>query len=304
MDGSLKGITRSRWRTRGKTWSRLLFILPLLVYITLFLFFPVIYNIKMSLENYTTSSIATGSAPFIGFQNYIHLFSEPLMRKTTVNTFAFVVGSIVFQVIIGMLLALLFNKKFPLSRFLRTLMLIPWLLPLVVSGTAFKWIFDQSHGVLNSVLLRLHIIHSPIGWLVSPHVALLSVIITNIWVGIPFNMVLFYSGLQDIPAELYEASQLDGANAWQRFWSVTLPSMKSVVAIVLMLGLIYTLKVFDIIMVLTGGGPANSSNILSTWSYILSFQNMSFGKGAAVGNIMIAISLLFSFIYMRVVRDA
>ncbi len=282
---------------------RLLFLLPTLIYLLGIFLVPIIYNLVMSFRNYTAASI-NGNAPFIGLQNYIDVFRMPAMGQTLVNTIEFVVGSIVFQAIIGMALALLFNRKFPLSQLLRTLLLIPWLLPLIVSGTAFKWIFDQNHGVLNAVLLHLHIIHAPLGWLVSPNLALISVIITNIWVGIPFNMVLFHSGLQNIPEELYEAAALDGCNKWQQFWSITVPSLKSVIAIVLMLGLIYTLKVFDVIMVLTGGGPANASQILSTWSYDLSFQNMQFGQGAAVGNIMILISLIFCFIYMRATRQS
>ncbi|WP_051344283.1 carbohydrate ABC transporter permease [Alicyclobacillus herbarius] len=294
--------TRAR-KIRRNTGIRLLFLLPAVVYLLGIFLVPVIYNLVMSFKNYTAASI-NGDAPFIGFQNYVQLFHMPVMGKTLINTIEFVVGSIVFQSIIGMALALLFNRKFPLSRLLRTLMLIPWLLPLIVSGTAFKWIFDQNHGVLNAVLMHLHIIHSPLGWLVSPNLALISVIITNIWVGIPFNMVLYHSGLQNIPEELYEAAALDGCNKWQQFWRITIPSLKSVIAIVLMLGLIYTLKVFDVIMVLTGGGPANASQILSTWSYDLSFQNMQFGQGAAVGNIMIAISLIFCFIYMRATRQS
>lgn len=304
---TVSGVSLSQTKTRShrrRAMVRALFVLPVLLYLLAMFVFPIVYNLIMSMENYTTISIGTGVAPFIGLENYVQLFQMQLMRQTTLNTLEFVVGSIVFQVVIGMSLALFFTRTFPLSTFLRTLMLIPWLLPLIVTGTAFKWMFDQSHGVLNFILLQLHLIHSPVGWLISPKLALLSVIITNIWVGIPFDMVLFYSGLQEIPAELYEAAELDGCSRWQRFWFITVPSLKPVIAIVLMLGLIYTLKVFDIIQVMTGGGPANASQILSTWSYTLSFQQMSFGQGAAVGNIMILISLIFSAIYLRVTRES
>ena len=170
------------------------------------------------------------------------------------------------------------------------------------SGVA-KWILEQGNGVLNWFLTQMHLIQSPVGWLDSPHFALASVTITNIWIGIPFDMVLFYSGLQGIPDELYEAASLDGAGPWRKFWSITVPSLRVVIAIVLMLGLIYTLKVFDIIMALTGGGPANSSQILSTWSYVLSFQELFFSQGAAVGNIMIGIALVFTGIYLVFMRN-
>ncbi len=289
---------------RKRAIIRFLFILPTLIFLAAMFVFPIIYNMIMSLENYTTISIATGNAPFVGLQNYIQLFQMPLMSQATWNTLEFVIGSILFQVIIGMAMALFFKRDFPFSTFLRTLILLPWLLPLIVTGTIFKWIFDQSHGVLNYILMQLHIIHAPIGWLISPNMALISVIITNIWVGIPFDMVLFHSGLQQIPDELYEASSLDGANRWQQFIHVTIPLLRPVLAIVLMLALIYTLKVFDIIQVMTGGGPANTSQILSTWSYTLSFQDMSFGQGAAVGNIMIVISLFFSYFYLRFTKES
>jgi multiple sugar transport system permease protein len=290
-------------RKKRLKWGRLLFLIPALVYMLVIFIYPLIYNLTMSFEDYTTTSFITGVAPFIGFKNYAAVLSDVLMKKTVWNTILFTVGSIVFQFSIGMIFALFFKRKFPLSQTIRTLLLIPWLLPLIVSGTTFKWIFDATNGIFNQVLLDLHLIQHPVGWLITPNLALAAVIITNIWVGIPFNMVLLYGGLQDIPNELYEAGALDGANRWQSFWHITIPSLRPVISIVLMLGLIYTLKVFDVIMVLTGGGPANSTQILSTWSYTLSFTNLAFGQGAAVGNIMIIISLAFTAVYLRMSRD-
>lgn len=287
------------WRKR---WSRYLFVAPVVLYVLGMFFYPLVYNVSLSFRNYTTASIGTGLAPFVGLANYRAIFSNPLLSQTLQHTVVFVLGSIVFQVLIGMALAVLFNRKFPLSGLLRTLMLIPWLLPLIVSGSAFKWILDQNNGVLNWALLQMHLIQSPLGWLDSPHLALLSVTMTNIWIGIPFDMVLFYSGLQGIPAELYEAAGLDGANGWRKFWSITVPSLRGVIAIVLMLGLIYTLKVFDIIIAMTGGGPGNASQILSTWSWQLSFSEFSFSQGATVANLMMAIALVFSGIYLVFVR--
>lgn len=299
------GLTRSKVRngTRKKT-TRWLFLLPAMVYLIVIFVYPIIYNVTMSFQNYTVNSFINGTAPFVGFRNYMQVLQDPLMAQTTWNTAIFTVGSIVFQFSIGLLLALFFKRRFPLSRLMRTLLLVPWLLPLIVSGTVFRWIFDATNGVLNQFLIDLGIINHPIAWLVTPHLSLMAVLITNIWVGIPFNMVLLYGGLQDIPDELYEAAHLDGANAWTAFWHITVPSLKQVISIVLMLGLVYTLKVFDIVMVLTGGGPANSSQILSTWSYVLSFTNMSFGEGAAVGNIMIIISLIFAVFYLRTSKDS
>ena len=296
------GPKHKRSRSRRKVIGRLLFLAPVVIYVLAMFVYPLIYNVSLSFRDYTVSSIATGLAPLVGLANYHAIFSNPIMSETSRNTLIFVLGSIVFQVLIGMGLAIFFNQRFPLSRLLRTLMLIPWLLPLIVSGSAFKWILDQNNGVLNWALMELHLIHAPLGWLDSPHLALISVTLTNIWIGIPFDLVLFYSGLQAIPEELYEASSLDGANRWHTFWSITIPSMRGVIAIVLMLGLIYTLKVFDIIIALTGGGPANASQILSTWAYQLSFSDFSFSQGAAVANIMIIIALIFTVGYLVFIR--
>lgn len=295
-------------KTKRQKWfflysGRWLFIAPAVFYLLAMFVYPMFYNVDMSLRNYTISSIATGEAPFIGLQNYVELFSMPLMWGIFQNTVLFVVGSIVFQVIIGMSLALFFTKKFPLNDIIRALLLIPWLLPLIVSGTAFNWIFNKSHGILNWALLQMNIIDQPVGWLISTDLSLPSVIAANIWVGIPFCMVLFYNGLQNVPAELYEAGKIDGCNPWQSFWYITVPYIREVIAIVLMLALIYTLKVFDMIVIMTGGGPANSSQILSTWSYDLSFTQFSFGLGTAVANIMVLISLIFSIFYLRMSRE-
>ena len=129
-------------------------------------------------------------------------------------------------------------------------------------------------------------------------------IIANIWVGIPFNLVILYSGLEGIPQTLYEAATVDGAGAWQRFWRITMPMLKPVTAIALMLGLVYTIKVFDIIMALTNGGPANATQTLATWAYFTSFQDLAFGKGAAIGNILIVVALIFGMFYLRSVRSS
>lgn len=239
-----------------------------------------------------------GHAAFIGLKNYIQAWSGQDFWHTVGNTLEFTVLSIVFQFAIGLGLAILFNRKFPGSKFLRSMILVPWLIPALISGTIFKWMFDANDGIVNEVLLSLHIIHQPVPWLLHSQLALLVIIATNIWAGIPFNMVLIYSGLQDVPAELYEAAQLDGASKWKTFWHITVPSVRTVFAIVLMLGLIYTLKVFDIVISLTGGGPANSTQLLSTWSYTLSFTNLNFGQGAAIANGMMIIALICTFFYI------
>lgn len=138
----------------------------------------------------------------------------------------FTIASLVLQFAIGLGLALFFRRRFPLSSTLRALLLLPWLLPLLVSGTVFRWLLDQDYGVVNQVLLGLHLINDPVPWLVSPDHAMTAIVIANVWIGIPFNMVILYGGLQSIPPQLYEAASLDGAGAWQKFRHVTWPLLR------------------------------------------------------------------------------
>jgi multiple sugar transport system permease protein len=198
-----------------------------------------------------------------------------------------------------MALAVFFAQNFKLSATLRALFLVPWLLPLIVSASTWSWMLNSDSGVINSFLTTAGI--DPVNWLTSPSWALTSVIIANVWIGIPFNLVVLYSGLQAIPADIHEAASLDGASGWQRFWRVTFPLLRPVSAITLLLGLIYTLKVFDLIWIMTKGGPADASTTFATWSYRLSFGTMvpSFGPGAAVGNLLIVMALVVGLFYIR-----
>jgi multiple sugar transport system permease protein len=278
------------------------FVAPVVAFVLLMFAYPLAQNIIISFENYTSSSFYTGHAPYVGFANYSAVIHDPLFSSALWNTVIFTLASLAFQFGIGLALAVFFSRRFPLNAVLRSLLLLPWLLPLVVSGTVFRWMFATNNGVIDQALLGLHLIHSPIEWLSSTTWALTAVIIVNIWVGVPFNMVILYGGLQGIPESLYEAAALDGANAWQRFRYISLPMLRPVTIVVLTLGLIYTIKVFDVIMVVTGGGPANASQTLTIWAYNLSFTDFFFGRGAALGNILILIALVFAAVYLRAIR--
>jgi multiple sugar transport system permease protein len=285
-------------------WIRFSFLAPVLIYLVLFFGYPLYYSLSVSLEKYDLGALFTGHADFIGLTNYTEVFKDPIAQQAAWHTLIFTVGSILPQFLIGLALAVFFVNQFPLSRFLRSLMLLPWLLPLIVSGTIWKWLFDGTNGLLDQILSGLHLVPVHFGWLTTPGWALFAVIITNIWIGVPFNMVLLYSGLQNIDGEYYEAAALDGASRWARFWYITTPLLRPVIAVVLMLGLIYTLKVFDIIYVMTSGGPANSTQIFATWSYNLSFSQQMFGQGAALGNVILIVALLVALIYLRFNRSA
>lgn len=296
-------VTRHRARRRERT-VQWLFLAPAIVYVVVFFGYPVVKNLTMGFQEYTTRTFYTGEAPWVGFANYAEVFGSTIFGTTVVNTVLFTVGSIAGQFVIGLLFALFFKRRFPLSNVMRSLLLLPWLLPVIAGTSVWKWILDQDSGVLNETLRSLGIVSGPVPWLTSPDVALIAVVLVNIWLGIPFNATLLYSGLQDIPDELYEAGALDGATGWKAFWHITWPNLRAVVNVVLVLGVIYTLKVLDIILGLTGGGPANATQTLATDSYRRSFQEFSFGTGAAVSNVLIVVSLVFALVYLRVNRRA
>ncbi len=286
------------WKQRHQLIGSL-FLLPALVFVAIFFVYPILLNIGMSFERYTAKSFVSGDAPFIAFGNFVRLFNNPDFTVAIQNTILFTLGSLIFQFVIGLAIALYFNQKFPLSSLLRSLFLLPWLAPILVSGAIWVRLFDLDYGVINFVLRSLGLIQQPLAWLTDPHLAPISVLIANIWIGIPFNMVILYGGLQNIPNTLYEAAMLDGANAWQKFRYVSWPLLRPVSTVVLLLGLIYTLKAFDVIMSITRGGPANVSQTLNTWAYTLSFTSLDFGLGAAAGDILMLVVLVFGLVYLR-----
>ncbi|MEV0124906.1 sugar ABC transporter permease [Streptomyces sp. NPDC050703] len=291
----------ARFGDRSAQW---LFVVPAGAYLLLFFGYPLVQNVVMSFQQYTTTTFYTGDAPFVGLRNYADVLSSHLFSRTLVTTLLFTAGSILGQFVCGLALALFFQRRFPLSRVLRSLLLLPWLLPLVVSGTTWRWMLDPDTGVVNAALRGLHLSSSGVPWLTGTSEALVSVILINIWVGIPFNTAILYGGLQDIPTHLYEAAKLDGAGPVKSFLHITWPLLRPVASVVLVLGVVYTVKVLDIILVVTGGGPAGATETIATRAYELSFQQYEFGRGAVLSNVLIVFSLVFALIHLRAHRRA
>ncbi len=292
---------RARFRERLAQW---MFIVPAATYLLLFFGYPIVKNIVMSLQQYTTTTFYTGAAPFVGLENYSKILASDLFPRALLTTVLFTAGSICGQFVLGLAFALFFQRRFPLGGVLRSLLLLPWLLPLVVSGTTWRWMLDPDTGVVNAALRGLRLSSSGVPWLTGTSQALVSVILVNIWVGIPFNTAILYGGLQDIPTHLYEAAKLDGAGPLASFRHVTWPLLRPVVSVVLVLGAIYTVKVLDIILVVTGGGPAGATQTIATQAYELSFRQSEFGRGAAMSNVLVVVSLAFAIVYLRANRRA
>jgi len=302
--GRAGGASRSDLRARYRRAARLAFLVPAGLYVLFAFVVPVIYNLILSFEVTTPATIASLFAPWAGLSNYKVTLLNSITQSALIRTLTFTVLSLLFQFLIGFGLALLFNLRFPLNKLARSLVIVPWLLPFLVTGFIFRFLFQLEAGAVNQVLLDVHLIHAPIGYLLSPGWAYVTVLITNIWLGVPFFTVLLFSALQDVPPELKEAAMIDGAGPWQTLIRVTLPVIRPVIEVTFVLGFVFTVKVFDIVISLTQGGPANSTQLIATWAYNLSFQQFDYGAGAALNTVLLIIALLVAPIYIRLNRDS
>jgi multiple sugar transport system permease protein len=283
------------------SWNSYLFLLPALLFLAVFVLFPILYNILLSFQNVNVYNLK-GEHSFVGLANYVKTFKDPVFYTSFKNSILFTVLSIAFQFAIGFALALFFNKKFPGRNLMRSLMLLAWMLPVVITASVFQWMMSGDYGVINYILQSLGIISKPHSWLSDSSTALLATVVANIWTGIPFNMIILLSGLQALPEHLYEAAKLDGANRFLQFRHITLPLMKPTIYILMMLGIIYTFKVFDMIYIMTAGGPVNSSTVLPIYAYQLSFAMFEFSQGAAVSMIMFVLLILVAVVYLRMMN--
>ena len=221
-----------------------LFVLPALAYMLFFVGYPIVSNIILSLQDVTVATLTSPDKPFIGLQNYVELFQDSVLKQSIINTLVFTVGCLAVQFLIGFALAMFFSKNFSFSKPVRGILMMPWMIPITVTALIFKFIFSSNVGILNQALQALHLIDAPIDWLTQPGTAMFALIVANIWIGIPFNMILISTGLSTIPQELYESASVDGANKIQQFFRITLPLLKPAIESVLILGFIYTFKIF------------------------------------------------------------
>lgn len=281
----------------------ILFVLPAFVYMIIFVGYPIVRNIVLSLQEVTVRTLTADSKPFVGLQNYIKIFKDPVFTKSMLNTLIFTVCCLAVQFLIGFMLALFFNQHFSAAKPVRGLLLIPWMIPITVTALMFKFIFGTDVGILNYILKSIGMISQNIDWLTSSNTALFAIVCANVWIGIPFNMILISTGLTTIPKDLYESAAIDGAGKVQMFFKITLPLLRSTIESVLILGFIYTFKVFDLVYVMTGGGPVNSTHMLSTYSYKLSFEMFKYSEGAAVANVLLVILLIVGVFYLRATKE-
>jgi multiple sugar transport system permease protein len=295
-------VRMSVWRKqRIAGW---LFLTPAILYLLFAFLLPIIYNVMLSFEQTSVATIGDLTAPYAGLSNYRFVFTDPTSRSAIIHTLEFTAGSLIGQFIIGFALALLFSLRFPGRTLGRSLIIVPWLLPLIVTGIIFKFLFQLEGGAVNQLLMDVGLAHHAIDWLDDPHLAPWTVLIANIWLGVPFFTLLLYSALQNVPVEVKEAALIDGAGPWQRLRLIIVPIILPVIEVTVLLGFVFTVKVFDLVIGLTGGGPANATQLITTWSYNLSFQQFNFGQGAALNNVLLVLAMICAPLYLMLSRES
>jgi multiple sugar transport system permease protein len=280
--------------------SPYLFILPFVIFCLVLLLYPVVYSLALSFREATVETFVSGEMPFNGFTQYQTALADPLFWRALTNTLLFAFFSILFQFTIGFLLALLFQADFPWKNFCLAALLIPWVSPILTAANIFKGLFNEV-GPINRIAQAIGL--GPFPWLADPSYALPATIVANIWIGFPFNFILLYAGMRSIPEDVYEAAKIDGATFWQRVGFITLPMLKPVTVAVLMLGTIYTVKVFDIVWIMTGGGPANGTHLMSTYAYQVGFSVLNFGEAAAIATLLVVLVLLLNLVQFLLQRE-
>jgi multiple sugar transport system permease protein len=274
------------------------FIAPIVIFLVLFIAYPIFLNIRISFQDLKAANLLRGDVDWVGFANYQRILSDPLVRKAAEHLISFTMASLTFQIPIGLGLALFFRQNFLGSTWMRGMFLIAWTTPIIVVGAIFRWMFDGQFGVLNWLAVNLGLAQENIGWLTDLNTVLPTLIIINIWLGIPFNMALILAGLQGLPEDVYEAATVDGASRRQQFWYITLPLLRPTLLAVFLLGLIFTLRSFDLIWATTQGGPFDASHVLSTVAYRRIFQQFLFGEGAAILNVLFLVLLGIAILYV------
>ncbi|MBY5464909.1 sugar ABC transporter permease (plasmid) [Rhizobium leguminosarum] len=307
MNHSAPALVAAHAKARRKGWLRYstlrklvpyFYVSPATLLLVLLMLFPMVMVFKYSLMD---GAIMKKDAAFAGVQNYLTIFENPVFWQSVVQTLYFTIMSVVFHFIIGLAFALLLNtnRVDPLIRsILRVLFILPWLFTAVIIAIIWRLLLDPN-GVVNSVLMALHIINFKVEWFSSTRTAIHALTFANIWAGYPLYMVSLLAGLQGISKELYEAAGIDGANELEKFWYITIPQLMPIIISIALLDFIWTMQVFPLVWMTTGGGPIYSTEVLSTFTYKLAFSQYEFSLASASAMIILIISMSVTYFYIK-----
>jgi ABC-type sugar transport system permease subunit len=271
-----------------------LLVTPAIVLILAMMVYPVIQTALFSLSRVQLPTFRT---TFVALDNFVSVFTDPATGPLVQRTIIWVVATVALRFVLGFLAALVFNAKVKGTVWMRVLVVLPWTIPSVVAANLWRWILQADTGVLNQTLRSWGLPEAAANWLGDPHNALFSVIVAYSWAGFPFVMLLILAGMQGIPEELYEAAKMDGANWWQLFWYITVPSLRPVLIVALVLETVSGINSFDTIMVMTGGGPAGATEIWGIEIYRTGFGDFNLGVASAMSMLLFATAFAFFVVY-------
>jgi multiple sugar transport system permease protein len=293
-------IRRRSWAAPNEPQPFLFFVLnsPAIILLLGLVFYPIAYSFWLSLHAYNLRQPAR--VRFIGLDNYATILSSDQFWAAAGNTALFCAGSISLTVLLGTLLALLLNEPFPGRGLLRAVMLLPWAIPPVVNGLIWQWLLEGQHGLVNAMLMGAGLLDEPRAWLSQTSTAMAALILAQVWNHVPFVAVVMLAALQTVPDELYDSARIDGAGIMQRFRFVTLPWLSHALLLVLVTQTMVALRTFDIIYVLTGGGPGSATTVLAWLTYVTTFNLTDFGRGNAYAYIIALVTMTLSVIYIRI----
>lgn len=272
----------------------LLMLTPAIVIMVVFVAYPVISTVWSS---FTNAKIQTQLPKFVGLDNYIKAFKDPLVRTSMVFTIGFTVIATTLETVLGMILALIMNRKFKGQGLVRAIILIPWAIPTIVSGMMWQFMFAEGYGIINQLLLKSGMISASIPWLTNAGWSFLAIVIADTWKTSPYMSLMLLSGIQTISVELYESASIDGANAWNKFRYITLPLLKPVLMVSLLFRTVQSFRIYDLICALTNGGPANSTQSLTMYTVKTYFNFGNTGYGAALAMITFAVSMVIALLF-------
>src|SRR3954464_426362 len=285
-------------RLEDERWLAMALLFPTALLLGLFIAYPFVEGVLLSLTNQRVGV----PGEFVGLNNFVKIWNDSIFRTTVWNTFWYTAVTTVFKLALGLWLAMLLNRHFRGKALVRAFILLPFIIPTVLSTFAWKWMFDPTFSVINWMLFHLSLIDSRINWLGDPNLAIISVMVVNVWRGVPFYAISLLAGLQTISPELHEAAAIDGARAWQRFRHVTWPLLLPVTLVIVLFSVIQTFADFQLVYVLTGGGPANATQLFSTYAYQLGIGTGLLSQGAAISLAIFPILLLVVIVQLLYIR--
>jgi multiple sugar transport system permease protein len=279
-------------------WLGLALLAPTVILLGVFIAYPFVKGVELSV----TDTRVGIPGHFVGLQNFAQIWQDDIFRIAVWNTCLYTFVTTVVKLVLGLWLALLLNRHFRGKAAMRALILLPFIIPTVLSTFAWKWMFDPTFSVLNWTFFRMGLIHGRINWLGDPDLAMISVIIVNVWRGVPFYAISLLAGLQTISPELHEAAAIDGARAWNRFRYVTWPLLLPVTMVIVLFSVIQTFADFQLVYVLTGGGPANSTQLFATYAYQLGINTGLLSLGATISLAVFPVLLLVVIVQLLYIR--